>query len=444
MTATAEPRAGAHRPGADAATVSVGEYLSAMWRQRVTVLLVLVAVVGGTWATTRVMSRTYVASAEVYISVGTGPQARDLSRGFAYAQGLARSYARIATLPVVLGPVSTQLGVPSGVEELQRKVEVRAPADTVLIEITAKDSDRRQAAAIANAVADRLHVVIDQLSPPRPGGLTSYTLSTVSPATVPRFATSPRVGLSMTIAALLGLVAALVAAVVVDDRRGLGGSRRLRALTAAPVLGTVVRRRWPWVGERRRAEQARLLRVGFERMHATRRPRSVVLTSTRGGRAFADSLSQLAASLSWAHDGVLLVDADLRGRDLTHLYGLDGRPGLTDVLLDPGTWRDATRPGPRDGVSVLPAGRPTDEHPATLLGTPANAQLLADLRETFGLVLVAAPSVRDVADGLLLADLTDGVVVVADERRTTRTELLAELDAVRLVGSTVLGVVLTR
>lgn len=429
----------------DEPTMSLAEHLRVVWRRRTVVLVVLVAVVGGTWLVTSRLTPRYEADAEVYISVETAPGARNLANGFPYAQGLARSYARVAMLPVVLGPVSAQLGVPGGVAALQRSVVARAPTDTVLIDVTATDPDRHRAAAIANAVADQLQVVIDQLSPPA-RGRAPFTLAVVSPASVPVFAGYPRKDLSRLLSVLLGLVAGMVVAIVVDDGWGLSGGRRFSAITSVPLLGRVARRRRWWRGRRGRrarrqaAEHGRRLRAGLAR--TLRRPTVVALTSTVGARAFGDALAELAGSVSAAESDILLVDLDLRRRALTEHYGHGAGYGVVDVLRGGVGWRDAVVPTPRPGVCLLGAG-PLPTAPAgTLLDSPAIATLLTELRAAYDLVLVATPPVQHIADGLSVAPLVDGFTVIADDRLTSRAALAGTLDALDLVQAPVLGVVL--
>jgi hypothetical protein len=51
--------------------------------------------------------KIYEASTSLFLSVNVGQTSSELSRGFTYAQGLASSYAQVATQPVVLQPVIT-------------------------------------------------------------------------------------------------------------------------------------------------------------------------------------------------------------------------------------------------------------------------------------------------------------------------------------------------
>src|SRR4051812_38271051 len=94
----------------------------------------------------------YVARANVFFSVSISGSTSDLARGFAYAQGQVRSYAKVATQPIVLQPVIDQLGLDMSPVQLSHAVVAQSPLDTVLLEIDVSEDDPQLAADIANRV----------------------------------------------------------------------------------------------------------------------------------------------------------------------------------------------------------------------------------------------------------------------------------------------------
>jgi Mrp family chromosome partitioning ATPase len=61
----------------------------------------------------------------------------------------------------------------------------------------------------------------------------------------------------------------------------------------------------------------------------------------------------------------------------------------------------------------------------------------------YDLVLVKCPSVLQVAESLLLSRLADGVMIVADENSTDREALSAQVEALELAGTELLGIIFT-
>jgi Mrp family chromosome partitioning ATPase len=138
---------------------------------------------------------------------------------------------------------------------------------------------------------------------------------------------------------------------------------------------------------------------------------------------------------------VLLLDADLRTSTLGERYGADTGVGLSSVLAGGRHWSDAVHHCAGLPMSILPAGAPLAD-PAAQLGSPAMADLLEQLTGRFGLVLVNCPPVLGSAEALVLSHLADGTLVVTG-RKSKRTRPLTEaVEALRLAGARLVGVVL--
>ena len=120
---------------------------------------------------------------------------------------------------------------------------------------------------------------------------------------------------------------------------------------------------------------------------------------------------------------VLLVDGDMRAATLSTRLGHGDHPGLVDVLQG-AIPVDAALVQLESGLWLLPtrAARP---NAGALLAGNRTYTLLSDLRERFDLVLVDSPPLSGLADGLLLASLSDAVVVIARAGLTKPGDLTA-------------------
>lgn len=138
---------------------------------------------------------------------------------------------------------------------------------------------------------------------------------------------------------------------------------------------------------------------------------------------------------------VLLVEADLRRPRLARILGIDSGPGLADHLLDraplPGL---LVNPG-IERLVVLPAGRPLP-NATELLGSPGMWSLMREIKERYPdrYVFLDSPPLLTCADGLVLAQQVDAVLLVARVGRTTVDQLREARQ--RLSGRHILGVVL--
>jgi capsular exopolysaccharide synthesis family protein len=428
--------------------VGLQGYLTVLRVRRAVVAAVTAVCVSFAAVLTFTATPQYLARAGVFLSANVGRTAAQLSRGTDYSRNLARTYAEVATSRVVLDPVIGQTGLHLTADELARKVTARAPLRTVMVEIAVRDSSAERAAAIADAVAVQLSSVIADLTPAGPSPSSPVLARTVTPAAVPSRTVYPRTTLNLTLGLLLGLLGGAVLAVAVDAYAARLTSRlSVAEVTTAPVLGTVSAdlRRLPTVRRRRR----RLWPTGptielwtaFTALRDRRRLRTVVFTSALDDAATSLATSDLATAMARSGAEVLLIDADLHRPGLSGRLELPETTGLSSALTGKGQWSDAVRRVPGTTLWVLPAG-PQLPDPGALLGSVRMAELLADLVGRYPLVLLKAPPVLRVAEGLALSRLVDGVVVVADGRWMRRSQLAAEVAALSLVNAELVGVVL--
>jgi capsular exopolysaccharide synthesis family protein len=187
------------------------------------------------------------------------------------------------------------------------------------------------------------------------------------------------------------------------------------------------------------AEQYRAIRSRITQ-HEDQALRTVMVTSPGEGEGKSITAANLALAMAQEFQRrVVLVDADLRGPSVHALFGLEGGPGLAEVLAGEVTLDDALVYLPDYRLTVLPAGN-TPEFPTELLGSAGMRRAIDTLRARFDRVLLDLPAVAPLADVGTVAPLADGVVMVVRAGVTQRPALDQALAA--LEDSKVLGVVL--
>lgn len=145
-----------------------------------------------------------------------------------------------------------------------------------------------------------------------------------------------------------------------------------------------------------------------------RHPAGANLLITSAGRA--DGKTTTALNLAWllpdTGSRILLIDGDLRQGKLASAAGLEGGPGLTEVLLGEAKINEAIRPW-RKGLDLLPAGRPA-YRPSDLLARPLLGRLLSALREheRYDWIVIDSPPAADLTDAILLGAHCDAVYLV--------------------------------
>src|SRR5262249_53277532 len=131
----------------------------------------------------------------------------------------------------------------------------------------------------------------------------------------------------------------------------------------------------------------------------------------------------LALSIARAERKTLLIDCDLRRPALHHVFDMPGGPGLSEVLRGKVEPADVVRPGPVEGLDVLPAGDNSREV-IQMLATGDMRKLLDHLREQYDFILIDCSPVLLVADALMLGKRVDGVLlsVRPELSQTTRVQ----------------------
>jgi len=207
------------------------------------------------------------------------------------------------------------------------------------------------------------------------------------------------------------------------------------------------------------AESFRILRSNVEFVTLERPLKSLLITSGLDLEGKSTTVANLAIAFARAGRRVIVVDLDLRRPALAGMFGLEGKPGLTDVALGQveldaalapvaigrSTSAEATGNGHEqlDAVlRVLPTG-PLPPAPGEFVGTHAVSEIIRELGSRADLVLVDAPPILRVGDALTVSSHVDALLVVT-RLNIARRQPLRELR--RLLASTptpALGFVLT-
>lgn len=167
----------------------------------------------------------------------------------------------------------------------------------------------------------------------------------------------------------------------------------------------------------------------------------LAVTSAAPGEGKSTVASNLARV--YAHQGlrVLLIDCDLRRPRMHSIFNVVGRPGLTEVLADRAAFEEAVQATAVENLSLLPSGA-TVSNASDLVAGDAMRDLLTRQASRYDLVLLDTPPVLAVADGAILAAMTEGVIFVVRAGSTQREAAQSALEQLNSVGAQVTGAVL--
>jgi polysaccharide biosynthesis transport protein len=188
-------------------------------------------------------------------------------------------------------------------------------------------------------------------------------------------------------------------------------------------------------------EAIRTLRNSILLTDFDRRLRSILLTSASPSEGKSTVAAHLAATHAGQGKRTLLIDGDLRRPSVHRLYQVPNSVGLSNVLLQQISWRDALVRMPEPaGLDILPAG-PSTRRASDLIGTGL-AELVEEAAREYDLVVLDAPPLLGFAEPLQMASAVDGVIVVARAGNTSRTALSSVVTTLARLRANLVGVVL--
>lgn len=428
------------------------DYLRLLRRHWILVVASALAglLIGGTMSV--LTKPTYTADTQLFVAIQNSGSVQELQQGNIFSQARVQSYVKTVESPVVLQPVIDSLGLAMSADQLAQRVEATTDLNTVLIAISVADNSPVQAAAIAQAVADSLVEAVDMLEKPKTGGTSPVGLSVIKPATAPPTPSAPNTHLNLLIGLLAGLGLGLLAAVLktkLDNR--IRGEEDLRQVTTAPLLGGIsfdqdaVRK--PLLTQTApqspRAESFRQIRTNLQFANVSGQAKSVLVTSSLPGEGKSTTATNLAIAMAQAGQSVCLIDADLRRPMVNEYLGLERNAGLTTALVGAADVNALLQPWGDDHLFVLASGQ-IPPNPSELLGSNEMQQLVQRLELAFDAVILDAPPLLPVTDATVLSQHVGGVVVVVGSQKLRYPDLEKSLNALQMVGSNILGVILNR
>lgn len=170
--------------------------------------------------------------------------------------------------------------------------------------------------------------------------------------------------------------------------------------------------------------------------------KSIVVTSAGPGEGKTELACNLAVAASGEGRRVILVDANLRNPSIHKKMNVDGKPGLTDVVLGEAELETSLHQTAVPGLQVLTCGSHITA-PTELLSSTQMQEVYARLVDSADLVIFDAPGCLASADAQVLSNVAGSVLFVAKSGSTKRTNVRRGLDSLKQANANVLGVAMS-
>ena len=289
----------------------------------------------------------------------------------------------------------------------------------------------------------------------------------ISPAVIPRKPIKPNMKVNLVVGSVVGFLLSLILIFILEGSElAISTIEDVERLIPIPILGMIppiriddlylmVKGGNKFKGDIIRAQLKSFITVFDSRSHAaesiltlrtnimhimeSEQKKSFLITSPGQQEGKATIALNLAMSLSQLGKKTLLIEANFRKPSVDVLFGIDRRPGLSDVLMGRISWEQAIRtptdllfsqmdvdkllenPGV-DHLNVLTGGESV-LNPSVILSSQKLGDLLDELKKHYDAIIILGTPVMLVADSTSLSKNVDGVVLSC-QMMYTRKELL--------------------
>lgn len=428
--------------------MTLNEFL-VMVRKRWVAICALTALgFGGAIAVNQLVVPQYQATTRLFVATPMGyDSAYEIFQAGASAERRVISYARLLSGETLAQRVIDKLNLGITAKNMQSRITAKAPPNTVLLELSVRDSSATRARDIANALSEEFTTMVAELEKP-PGSRNPRVAVTIQqPSALPDRPVTPNKLRNVLLGTLAGLGLGIGLAYLREILDNTVHTRqRLEHITDAALLASI-----PIDPERRDhaaidfpgdtsyiAEEFRSLRTNLRFCDVDNPPRVFVVTSALPAEGKTTTSINLALALAEAGHEVLLVDADMRRPRVHEYLNLVGSVGLSSVLADDVSPDDAVQRTEFPNLSVMAAG-PLPPNPSELLGSAATQKLLSRLRGSFDYIVLDSSPLLAVSDTAALAVSADGVLMLARFAKTKRNDLAHAVDKLAKSGARVLG-----
>jgi polysaccharide biosynthesis transport protein len=201
--------------------------------------------------------------------------------------------------------------------------------------------------------------------------------------------------------------------------------------------------RQKWNGSSPFLESFRSLNTNIKLLGSDTAQRSFVISSSIPSEGKSTVSSHLAQAAAVMGQRVMLIDADLRRPQVHRWMGIKNQEGLSNILATGLDVEEAIIQVPQwENLSVITAGEiPPD--PTRLLSSQKMFALMERLKSSrkYDLIIYDTPPILGFADGRILSNHTDGVVLVVRIGKTDRSLLKQNIENIHMSNVPVLGVI---
>ncbi|WP_449536935.1 CpsD/CapB family tyrosine-protein kinase [Ferdinandcohnia sp. Marseille-Q9671] len=191
------------------------------------------------------------------------------------------------------------------------------------------------------------------------------------------------------------------------------------------------------------SERYRAIRTSIQFASLEKEIRMITVTSASPGEGKSTTASNLAIVLAQQDHNVLLVDMDMRKPTCHSTFRVENQSGLTNVLFNLAKLSEVVHKTAVPNLSLLTSG-PIPPNPAELLSRNRMDWVLNEARLEYDYIILDTPPILTVTDAQIVAQKSDGVVLVISNGKTTKESAAKAKELLLKARANILGVILNR
>ncbi|PZX05931.1 capsular exopolysaccharide synthesis family protein [Psychrobacillus insolitus] len=169
--------------------------------------------------------------------------------------------------------------------------------------------------------------------------------------------------------------------------------------------------------------------------------KTLLVTSSLPGEGKSTTSANLAYLFAQEGKRVILIDGDMRKPTVHYTFHLTNTIGLSNVLTKKVSVMDALNETDLENLQIITSG-PIPPNPAELLTASSMDDMITTLKETYDLIIFDAPPVLSVTDSQILANKSDGTVLVISAGDTDKVSALKAKELLLASKAKIIGTVL--
>jgi succinoglycan biosynthesis transport protein ExoP len=287
----------------------------------------------------------------------------------------------------------------------------------------------------------------------------------VTVASPPRGPSSPKIGLTVALAAICGLGLGVMTAFAREQmNRQVHTRAQLESLLGTTCLAVLpaFSKQTAVIGKRRAtqdstafrqisevapfsatAEALRYIKVAID-LHPTG-GKVIGIISALPGEGKTTVATGFAAFVAKSGNRTLLIDADLRNPSMTKALGYANAPGLLNMVADKSDFCDFVVTDTKFKFDFLPAStRIKPSNSSDVLNSPSMKDMLRAAKIDYDYVIVDLPPILPVVDVKAVAHLFDAFLLVVEWGSTSTDEIVKAINTSHILSERLLGAVLNK